>query len=311
MARFRKTRYGTAALFVAVALVGAAVGAAVAAVPDANGVITGCYNVTSGALRIVDTARSKCSSSETTLTWNQKGVKGDQGAQGVQGTPGPQGTPGAEGAPGPQGTPGPAGSQGPEGPPGADGSPGPQGSPGADGSPGPAGPAGVGDVTPLGEAAYMQCTGQRQGPLYGSVTTRGYEKYMDVEVADHSIVSPRDAATGLPTGKRQHKPFVITKSTDSATPLLYSALVSNENLTSCIIKFVRFTNTGRLDDYYTVKLTNANIAQLDFSKGDARSGAGHLGESETVSFTYQKIEWTFTGGPSPITAMDDWEAPAA
>jgi hypothetical protein len=26
----------------------------------------------------------------------------------------------------------------------------------------------------------------------------------------HEIVSPRDAASGLPTGKRQHKPFVIT-----------------------------------------------------------------------------------------------------
>jgi hypothetical protein len=26
----------------------------------------------------------------------------------------------------------------------------------------------------------------------------------------HEIVSPRDSASGLPTGKRQHKPFVIT-----------------------------------------------------------------------------------------------------
>ncbi|MEO6705881.1 MAG: hypothetical protein ABIN04_08550 [Ginsengibacter sp.] len=27
----------------------------------------------------------------------------------------------------------------------------------------------------------------------------------------HEIVSPRDAASGLPTGKRMHKPFIITK----------------------------------------------------------------------------------------------------
>jgi hypothetical protein len=25
----------------------------------------------------------------------------------------------------------------------------------------------------------------------------------------HAIVSPRDAASGLPTGKRMHKPFVV------------------------------------------------------------------------------------------------------
>ena len=30
-------------------------------------------------------------------------------------------------------------------------------------------------------------------------------------------VSPRDAATGLPTGKRQHSPFSITPSADAST----------------------------------------------------------------------------------------------
>jgi hypothetical protein len=29
------------------------------------------------------------------------------------------------------------------------------------------------------------------------------------------IVSPRDAASGLPSGKRMHKPFVITKTYDT------------------------------------------------------------------------------------------------
>jgi|ETNmetMinimDraft_22_1059887.scaffolds.fasta_scaffold00914_6 type VI secretion system Hcp family effector len=31
---------------------------------------------------------------------------------------------------------------------------------------------------------------------------------------------PRDAASGLPTGKRQHKPISITKPVDKATPIL-------------------------------------------------------------------------------------------
>ncbi|MEO6134482.1 MAG: hypothetical protein ABIP35_04980 [Ginsengibacter sp.] len=33
-------------------------------------------------------------------------------------------------------------------------------------------------------------------------------------VVGNEIVSPRDAASGLPTGKRMHKPFVITKELD-------------------------------------------------------------------------------------------------
>jgi len=37
---------------------------------------------------------------------------------------------------------------------------------------------------------------------------------------EQEIVSPRDAASGLPTGKRQHKPFVITKELDKSSPIL-------------------------------------------------------------------------------------------
>jgi hypothetical protein len=37
---------------------------------------------------------------------------------------------------------------------------------------------------------------------------------------DQEIVSPRDAASGLPTGKRMHKPFVITKELDKSSPIL-------------------------------------------------------------------------------------------
>jgi hypothetical protein len=37
---------------------------------------------------------------------------------------------------------------------------------------------------------------------------------------EQEIVSPRDAASGLPTGKRQHKPFVITMELDKSSPVL-------------------------------------------------------------------------------------------
>lgn len=35
----------------------------------------------------------------------------------------------------------------------------------------------------------------------------GREDSIMVIGMSHSVVAPRDAATGLPTGKRQHKPF--------------------------------------------------------------------------------------------------------
>jgi type VI secretion system secreted protein Hcp len=265
----RKLGKGSIAIVAGAAVVLAVAGVAAATIPSADNVIHGCYSG-SGALRVIDTSTTQCSNKETAISWNQKGDPGEPGA------PGTAGAPGAAGAPGPTG---------------------PQGSPG------------VGDVTAMGTQAFLKCTGAQQGIFEGPVTTKGYEKSVGVDVAEHAIVSPRDAASGLPTGKRQHKPFVITKSVDKTTPLFYKALISNETLTSCTIKFVQPSDHGTLDNYYTVKLTNASIAGLDFTKGDARAGAGRLGEYEEISFTYQKIEWTITDGG--ITVQDDWESPVS
>ena len=64
--------------------------------------------------------------------------------------------------------------------------------------------------------AYLTLTGETQGDIKGSVTQAGREDSIMVIATQHEIVSPRDAASGLPTGKRQHKPFVITKEIDKS-----------------------------------------------------------------------------------------------
>ena len=59
-------------------------GLAWASIPDASGVIHGCYKNGSGDLRVVDLATSSCKSNETSLLWNQAGALGPQGPQGRQ-----------------------------------------------------------------------------------------------------------------------------------------------------------------------------------------------------------------------------------
>ena len=131
-----------------------------------DGVIYGCYDKSSGRLRIVDAER-RCGGDERSVTWNDRGRRGDIGAKGVDGRPGPAGpkgdvgpagptgAKGDDGVPGPAGAAGPAGSDGqsgpqgligPDGPPGRDGSAGPRGASGPEGPPGPQGergPAGI------------------------------------------------------------------------------------------------------------------------------------------------------------------------
>ncbi len=49
------------------------------------------------------------------------------------------------------------------------------------------------------------------------------------------LKSPRDVASGLPTGKRQHSAVVFTKAVGVASPQFFSALVGGENLTSVVV----------------------------------------------------------------------------
>lgn len=156
---------------------------------------------------------------------------------------------------------------------------------------------------------YLTLKGQRQGDIKGSVTQKGREGSISVQYLQSKIVSPRDAASGLPTGKRQHEPLVFRKTIDRSTPLLLSALVSNENLTEAHFKFWKPSVTGAEVQYFTIDLLNANIASHNLYHPDSMDtgASAAVGELEELSMTYQRITWTFTDGG--ITAQDDWEAP--
>ena len=107
---------------VAVATVALVGGVAYASIPDAGGVIRGCYkpNVGPGNLRVIDPAKGQqCATTEHHLDWNQIGPSGPQGAQGPSG---PQGAQGPSGPQGIQGASGPSGPKGDKGDPGTSGS---------------------------------------------------------------------------------------------------------------------------------------------------------------------------------------------
>jgi type VI secretion system secreted protein Hcp len=179
---------------------------------------------------------------------------------------------------------------GPQGSPGATGAQGPQGAAGSTGAQGPQGPPGETQTTANPVLGQFSVTGQKQGQFHNGTSTS-----IDFSGFSEGVVSPRDPASGLPTGKRLHKPLTITKQIDAASPLLYSACTSNENLTQVVINLY---SSGGTTPATKVTLTNASCSELE-----------HDGQTETVSFTFQKITWTYISGG--ITAEDDWNTPVA
>jgi type VI secretion system secreted protein Hcp len=184
--------------------------------------------------------------------------------------------------------------------------------------------AGVGGATPQPAAAieghnlrlrgglliYLTLEGATQGQIQGSVTAQGKVGSISVQYLQSKIVSPRDAASGLPTGKRQHEPLVFRKTVDKSTPKLLRALVTNENIDEAHFKFWRPSATGKEEQYFTIDLQDASLASSNLYHPDSYdTGAGGTspGDLEEWSFTYRNITWTFTDGG--ITAEDDWETP--
>jgi len=157
---------------------------------------------------------------------------------------------------------------------------------------------------------YATVAGAKSGVIKGGTTAKGHEGQITVIATSHVISSPRDAATGMPTGKLQHKPFTITKPVDVASIGLRTALSTNEVLTKVTLQYFAPVVSPTLPTapptvLYTVHLNNANVASIDYrqpSTADPKQSSKV--DYEIVEFVYQSIDIVWTAGG--VTWSDEW-----
>jgi type VI secretion system secreted protein Hcp len=146
----------------------------------------------------------------------------------------------------------------------------------------------------------MKVTGHKQGAFKGDDVTSAKDKSLITVIGySYEIVSPRDASSGLPTGKRQHKPVTITHELGGSSPQFLAAAASNEVLDSVVISFFRTDRTGKESLYYRVTLTNGSVS-------DVRQYSAGNSVLEDVAFTFQKIEQEDI--TAKTTFIDDWSS---
>ena len=97
--------------------------------------------------------------------------------------------------------------------------------------------------------------------------------------------TPREQASGMATGKRMHKPLTITKEWDASSPKLRSLQASGTQIPTVEIHLPTNTGTAKAGHY---KLSNVMISSIQVT-----GGGGKTPQTESVTFTYQKIEWTY------------------
>jgi type VI secretion system secreted protein Hcp len=158
----------------------------------------------------------------------------------------------------------------------------------------------------MAQQLYVSIEATRQGRLKGESQSRGEKGRIAGVRFTMETVSPRDVATGQASGKRQHKPILLTKEWGAASPQLYAALVANEVLKSVVFEFVKTDARGQETVFHRITLTNAAVSgvksYLDLT--DTSGGPFDGRTLEDVSFVYQKVAIENLEGKT--SAVDDW-----
>ena len=165
--------------------------------------------------------------------------------------------------------------------------------------------------------AYLSVQGVTQGNITAGASSpasvggnTGQEGHTDeilVQAMSHNVLVPVNPQTGQPSGPRRHEPLVITKNFDKSSPLLYNALRSGERLT-CELKWYRTPDTGNVEHYFTIKLEDAVIVDINANMAHCQDPAmGSFGHEERVAFNYRKISWRHE--VAGTAGDDDWVKP--
>jgi type VI secretion system secreted protein Hcp len=148
-----------------------------------------------------------------------------------------------------------------------------------------------------GASFYMSAKGVKQGAFAGSSTTEGQTGKIEVLGVECKTISPRDIASGLPSGRHVCHPVHVAFKLDKSTPLWLSAIGENETLKDVTIDYwsglSKASGVGQGTGFkkvYTWELKNAQVANMT-------QFTGVNGEACVVlALTYQSITYTWADG---------------
>ncbi|MBC7875487.1 MAG: type VI secretion system tube protein Hcp [Ferruginibacter sp.] len=166
----------------------------------------------------------------------------------------------------------------------------------------------------MGLAAHSQtitlsAEGTKQGKFKGESTKSKFSDRSEIAGYVQEVSSPRDAASGMATGKRTHQPVLVLKQSGAASPQFFQALTSNEVLKKVVIDFYKPDASGAEMNYYTVTLENVSVSGYKQFIGPLENEKFNPANTilyDEIKLTFQKI--TIEDKAGKTMAMDDWNA---
>ncbi len=139
-------------------------------------------------------------------------------------------------------------------------------------------------------------------------TSLGRANSIECTFYQQSVLTAREAGSGMATGRRQYEPLLIRKRIDKSSPLIAKALAENQKIDAAF-KFFRPnpTGDGTTEQFYTVEIKEGRIASMKQFVPDTIVPASSTEPPlEEVTFVFHTIKWTYTNGG--VTHEDTWSA---
>ncbi len=149
---------------------------------------------------------------------------------------------------------------------------------------------------------YVTIEGTKQGKLKGESVGEAHRDKLTGISFHYAMSSPRDAASGQASGRRQHQPIEFVKEWGAASPQLFQAMVGNESLKSVLFEFVKRDEQGDERVYHSIKLTSASVTAIEqYINGDPEPPPTDPRALEKISLTFQRIDIENADGQTSAT----------
>ncbi len=139
-------------------------------------------------------------------------------------------------------------------------------------------------------------------------TSQGRANSIECVFYQQSVLTAREAGSGMATGRRQYEPLMIRKRIDKSSPLIAKALVENAKIDGTF-KFFRPnpTGDGTTEQFYSVEIKDGRVASMKQYVPDTIVPVSSTEPPlEEIAFVFHTITWTYTNGG--VTHTDTWSA---
>lgn len=148
----------------------------------------------------------------------------------------------------------------------------------------------------------------RADTIPGDSMRKGLENFTEVNGYNHEVSSPFDPATGLATGKRQHRPFKIVKEVSRSSIALRDAWIKGLTIKNAELRLYRPSQIGAEVNYFTYRFVGIRIVSIrDWMANNNDAAVVNLPHMQEITFTYDTIEWVYM--ETGEAATDTWSKP--